>query len=168
VDFEQFVGAQLPALVRYAAMLAGERELAQDVVQDALVRAHARWRRIGAMDRPDHYVKRMITTEYLSWRRRHARRLAALTRWSVVALTPGAVTDHAEITVQRSALNQQLATLPAKQRAVLVLGYYEGFDDAEIAGMLACSPASVRTYRSRALAALRSELQAPVAVGEER
>ncbi|HEV2779848.1 MAG TPA: SigE family RNA polymerase sigma factor [Actinophytocola sp.] len=166
MDFEQFVGAHLPALVRYAAVLAGERDLAHDVVQDALVRAHARWRRIGAMDRPEHYVRRMVTTEYLSWRRRRARRAAALTRWAV-ALTPGAVVDHAEGTVQRSALNQQLATLPAKQRAVLVLGFFEGLADPEIAELLGCSPGSVRTYRSRALAVLRTELTA-VPTGEIR
>jgi RNA polymerase sigma-70 factor (sigma-E family) len=167
VDFEQFVVAQLPALVRYAAMLAGERELAQDVVQDALIRANARWRRIGAMDRPEHYVRRMITSEYLSWRRRHARRAATLSRWAV-ALTPGAVVDHAEGTATRSALNQHLATLPAKQRAVLILDYYEGRTDAEIADILGCSRASVRVYRSRALSALRSNLTTPVAVGEDR
>ena len=167
MDFEQFVVAELPALVRYAAMLAGERELAQDVVQDALIRANARWRRIGVMDRPDHYVKRMITTEYLSWRRRHARRAATITRWAV-ALTPGAVIDHAEGTVARSALNQQLSTLPAKQRAVLILDYFEGRTDAEIAGILGCSAATVRVYRSRALAALRMNLTTAYAIGEDR
>lgn len=167
MDFEPFVVAQLPALIRYATMLAGERELAQDVVQDALIRANARWRRISAMDHPDHYVKRMITTEYLSWRRRHARRAATLSRWAV-ALTPGAEVDHAEGTVARSALNQQLRTLPAKQRAVLILDYYEGRTDPEIADILSCSAATVRVYRSRALAALRSILTAPVPVGEDR
>lgn len=165
MDFEQFVVAQLPALVRYAAMLAGERELAQDVVQDALIRANARWRRISAMDRPESYVKRMITTEYLSWRRRHARRAATLTRWAV-ALTPGAVVDHAEGAATRSALNQQLATLPPKQRAVLILDYYEGRTDPEIAEILGCSAATVRVYRSRALAALR--VRTPATVGEDR
>ena len=167
MDFEQFVAAQLPALLRYATMLAGERDLAQDVVQDALIRANARWRRIAAMDRPEQYVRRMITTEYLSWRRRHARRAAVLTRWAV-ALTPGAVVDHADNTAARSALNQQLATLPPRQRAVLILDYYEGHTDPEIAAILGCSPASVRVYRSRALAALRANLTTTVTVGEDR
>jgi RNA polymerase sigma-70 factor (sigma-E family) len=167
VDFEQFVGERLPALIRYAAILAGERELAQDVVQDALIRANDRWRRIGAMDRPEQYVKRMITTEYLSWRRRHARRAAVLDRWAVT-LSPGQVGDHAEHLVQRSALSQQLAALPPKQRAVLVLDYYEGMTDPEIAEVLGCSPATVRVYRFRALAALRTVLTQPVPVGEDQ
>jgi RNA polymerase sigma-70 factor (sigma-E family) len=166
VDFDQFVVARLPALIRYCAMLANDRELAQDVVQDVLVRAHARWRRIGAMDRPELYLKRMITTEYLSWHRRRARRAAVLNRWAP-ALVPDPVSDHAEGMAVRSALNQQLAALPPKQRAVLILDFYEGLTDAEIAGLLGCSAGTVRVYRSRALAALRAELTT-VGAGEDR
>jgi RNA polymerase sigma-70 factor (sigma-E family) len=167
VKFEQFVEAQqLPALIRYSTMLANDRELAQDVVQEVLVRVHARWRQISGLDRPDRYVKRMVTNEYLSWRRRRTRRATALNRWGAV-LVPRDVADHAEGTVARSALNQQLAALPARQRAVLILGYYEGFDDAEIAELLGCSAGSVRSYRSRALAALRSVMSEPVPAGEE-
>ncbi len=70
--------------------------------------------------------------------------------------------------MQRSALNQQLATLPPKQRAVLVLDYYEGMTDPEIAEVLSCSPATVRVYRFRALAALRSVLAEPIPVGEDQ
>jgi RNA polymerase sigma-70 factor (sigma-E family) len=165
VEFEQFIAAHLPALVRYAAALAGDRDLAQDVVQDALVRAHARWRRIGQMARPEHYVKRMVTTEYLSWRRRHARRSAALARWGT-EIAPRRVADHAVEAAERSALSQHLARLPARQRAVLVLDYFEGVDDAEIAALLGCSPGTVRVYRSRALAALRSVLATPVPIKE--
>src|SRR5262245_13700948 len=73
-SFDAFVAAQLPGLLRYAAALTGDRALAQDVVQDALVRAHRRWRRVVRADRPEAYVKRIVVNEYLSWRRRwHAR-----------------------------------------------------------------------------------------------
>src|SRR3954447_5215771 len=74
MTFDEFVHARLPALLRFAAVLAGDRDLAQDVVQDALVVAHARWSRIGGMERPELYVKRIITSQYLSWRRRVTRR----------------------------------------------------------------------------------------------
>lgn len=167
MDFEEFATKQLAGLVRYAALLAGDRELAQDVVQDALIRANARWRRIRAMDRPDLYVKRMVTTEYLSWRRRGARRAAALNLWGGT-LVPPPVADHAEGTAQRWTLNQQLDRLPAKQRAVLVLDYYDGLPDLEIAELLGCSAGSVRVYRARALAALRSVLAAPHPAEEGR
>jgi RNA polymerase sigma-70 factor (sigma-E family) len=167
VDFEQYVAAQLPALIRYSAMLTNDRELAQDVVQEVLVRVHARWRRISALDRPELYLRRMVTNEYLSWRRRGARRAATLGRWGATLARPE-VADHAERTVARSALNQQLAGLPARQRAVLILGYYEGLGDPEIADLLGCSAGSVRSYRSRALAALRCELTETVPAGEDR
>src|SRR5262245_4416008 len=143
VDFEEFVVAQLPVLIRYTTMLTNDRELAQDVVQDVLVRAHSRWRRISAVDRPDLYLKRMVTNEYLSWRRRRVRRASTLGRWGAT-LVVSAVADPAETMVVRSALNQLLGALPAKQRAVLILRYYEGLDDAEIARLLGCSAGSVR------------------------
>lgn len=159
MTFEDFVAARLPTLVRYAAVLTGDRDLAQDVVQDALVRAHARWRRIGAMESPEHYVKRMVTTEYLSWRRRRDRRSAVLARQRVFAQP--VVADHADGTAERSALWQRLATLPARQRAVLVLGYYEGLPDSEIGRVLGCRVGTVRVYRARALATLRTVLAGP-------
>jgi len=69
VSFDEFGAARLPGLLRYAVMLTGERELAHDIVQEVLVRAHGRWRRIAATDRPDLYIKRMVTNEFLTWRR---------------------------------------------------------------------------------------------------
>ena len=69
-DLETVVRQQLPALLRYAAALTGDRELAADVVQEVLVRAHSRWRRIGLLERPDLYLRRMVTNEVTSWRRR--------------------------------------------------------------------------------------------------
>lgn len=162
MTFEEFVAMRLPTLVRYAAVLAGDRDLAQDVVQDALVRAHARWRRIATMERPEHYVKRMVTTEYLSWRRRRDRRAAVLARQQV--FPSPVVADHAEGTAERAALWQRLATLPARQRAVLVLGYYEGLPDAEIGRVLGCRAGTVRVYRARALATLRTTSTGPAPV----
>jgi DNA-directed RNA polymerase specialized sigma24 family protein len=74
VDFEEFVSARLEVLLRYATALSCDPHLAQDVVQEALLRAQVRWSRIGPMDNPGAYVKRMVTNEYLSWRRHKARR----------------------------------------------------------------------------------------------
>lgn len=74
MDFEEFVSARLEVLLRYATALSCDPHLAQDVVQEALLRAQVRWSRIGPMDNPGAYVKRMVTNEYLSWRRHKARR----------------------------------------------------------------------------------------------
>ncbi|SBT51622.1 SigE family RNA polymerase sigma factor [Micromonospora auratinigra] len=151
-SFEDVIGARLPALLRYAAVLTGDRDLAQDVVQDAMIRAHARWTRISRMDRPDLYLRRMILTEHLSLRRRRARRAALdQARRPVEEHRP----DHADGHAERDDLWTRLATLPPRHRAVLVLRYYEDLSDGEIAEVLDCAIASVRVYRARALATLR-------------
>jgi RNA polymerase sigma-70 factor (sigma-E family) len=152
LTFDEYVTARLTALLRYAAVLTGERELAQDIVQDALIRAHRRWSRIGAMDRPELYVKRMVTREYLSWQRRNARRSALL---AAKGDRPRLAADHADAVAERDDVRSRLATLSKRQRAVVVLRYYEGLTDVEIADVLRCSPGAVRSYHSRAMAALR-------------
>jgi hypothetical protein len=68
MTFEEFAAARLGAVVRFAAVLAGERALAEDIVQEVLIRADARWDQIGRLDRPEAYVRKMIVNEYLSWR----------------------------------------------------------------------------------------------------
>ncbi|HET9143069.1 SigE family RNA polymerase sigma factor [Actinophytocola sp.] len=157
MDFDEFLRGQLPALVRYAGVLTADSHLAQDLTQDALVRAHARWSRIGAMDRPDLYVRRMITNGYLSWRR----------RWSVRSIQPVAdsgaldratAPDPAVRLADRDAMGMLLATLNRRQRAVLVLRFYEGRSDEEIAAILGCAPVTVRSHVSRALAGLRQRI----------
>jgi len=150
VTFDDWARARLPALVRFAAVLTGERGLAEDVVQEVLIRAYGRWHRITALDQPDAYLRRMITNEYLSWRR----------RWARIAPRPdvapaSSVADHAHAYAERDAIRVELARLPRRQRAVLVLRYYEHLTDAEIADLLGCPAGTVRSLASRAIAALR-------------
>ena len=154
MTFDNFVAVRLGALVRYAAVLTGDRHLAQDIVQDVLVRAHFRWARITAMDQPEAFVRRMIVTEFLSWRRRLVRRtrLAAAGRADAPADT---VADHAHASAERVDVLSRLATLPRRQRAVVVLRYYDGRSTAEIADLLGCTEGAVRTYHSRAMSTLR-------------
>lgn len=158
VDFEEFAAERLPSLIRYATMLAGSRDLGEDIVQDALVKAHAKWNRISEMDRPDLYVKRVVTNEFLSWRRR--RRVPTVELLPEVAEpAPGdRPPSHEQTGADRDALWAELAKLPRQQRAVLVLRFYEGLNDQEIAIVLDCRPGTVRGYGSRALATLRIEL----------
>jgi RNA polymerase sigma-70 factor (sigma-E family) len=157
VTFEEFVAARLAALVRYATALTGEPHLAQDIVQDVMVKMHARWRRVAAMEQPELYVRRAITNEFLSWRR----------RWSVRQLQSRAdvpeqvVPDPSQARADSAEVWQSLTALPRQQRVVLVLSYYEGLSDIEIADMLRCAVGTVRGYRSRALATLRATLTDP-------
>ncbi|HEY3687285.1 MAG TPA: SigE family RNA polymerase sigma factor [Streptosporangiaceae bacterium] len=158
MTFEEFAVARLPELLRFAAVLTGDRALADDVVQDVLIRASARWADVGAKDRPDRYVRKMVVNEFLSWRRRS---------WRVVPSGGGAevdrrlTPDHAVGHAERDALLAELGRLPRRQRAVLTLRYYEGLADAEIAEVLGCRAGTVRGYASRALATLRVELAEP-------
>lgn len=158
MTFEEFAAGRLPALLRFAAVLTGDRAGAEDVVQEVLIRAHRHWDKIGGLDRPELYVRKMIVNEFISSRRR---------LWRVVPAGRGVdldvrvAPDHAGAHAERQALLAELARLPGRQRAVLVLRYYEGLDDAEIADVLGCAPGTVRGYASRALATLRVAVPEP-------
>ena len=166
--FEEFAATRLPAVLRFAGVLTADRGLAEDLVQEVLIRASRRWDQIGELDRPEMYVRKMVVNEYLSWRRRSWRLLpmgaagevdarASAARARRESVTP----DHAGQHAERDALLSEIGKLPRRQRAVLVLRYYEGFSDTEIAELLGCTPGTVRGYVSRALAALRVELAEP-------
>ena len=130
-------------------MLTGDRGLAEDVVQEVLLRVHARWDRLSSMQHLDAYVRRMVVNEYLSWRRRWARVVP-------VEFVPGpGEPDFATTHADRDGLVTELAKLPRRQRAAVVLRFYEGLSDDEAAEVLGCSPSTVRSHLSRALQSLR-------------
>lgn len=157
VTFEEFVATRLTDLLRHAAVLTGDRDLAQDIVQEVLARAQVRWRRITRADSPDAYVRRMIINEYLSWRRSWTSRnvRAVGERLTAIGDARRVGRDHAQDVVESDDLWRRLATLPRKQRAVLVLRFYEQLDDAAIADLLDCAPVTVRSNASKALKSLR-------------
>ena len=155
MTFEEFAAHHLAAAQRLAAVLTGDQTQGDDLVQEVLVRAHDRWRRISSMDRPEAYVRKMIVNEFLSSRRR---------TWWVIPAGTGTdidrrvMPDHAVGHADRDAMLAELGKLPARQRAVLVLRYYEGLSDGRIAELLDLAPGTVRGYAARALAALRIEM----------
>jgi len=163
--FEEFAATRLPAVLRFAGVLTADRALAEDVVQEVLIRASKRWDQLDRLDHPELYVRKMIVNEYLSWRRRSWRLLPKGAAGDFDdRVTPDYAGQHAE----RDALLTELGKLPRRQRAVLALRYYEGLSDTEIADVLGCTPGTVRGYASRALAALRVELNPKaLAVTEE-
>ena len=156
MDFEDWLRGSLPALVRYANVLCG-RGVAEEIVQDVAIKVHARWSKIKILDHPDAYVRKMITNEYLSWRRKWSR----LIPHSELHDRPSVGgSDIGDRYADRAELIAELDRLPRKQRAVVVLRYVEGLTDPQIAEMLSCSESTVRSHASRALAALRVELTA--------
>jgi RNA polymerase sigma-70 factor (sigma-E family) len=160
VELDELVATRGQALLRFAYLLCGDAHLAEDLVQTVLARAYAKWSRVGGSERLEPYVKRMIVNEHLSWRRRRS-------SGEVVTEAPGdsarpdtARPDGADAVADRDAVWRLLATLPPRQRAVLVLRYYEDLPDAAIAEALGCAESAVRSYASRGLAALRLEEEA--------
>ena len=150
-SFDRFVAEHQRGLVRVAALLCGSAPLGEDLVQDVLVRLYPRW---ASLADPLPYVRRCVTNEFLSWRRRWATRH--------IRAVPDAVLAEQAVDPWDDGPDPDLwagvQRLPRQQRAAVVLRYYEGLDDAEIADVLSCRPATVRGHISRGLATLRHAL----------
>jgi RNA polymerase sigma-70 factor (sigma-E family) len=167
LTFQEFAATRLPALLAFTAVLTGQRATAEDIAQEVLIRAHAKWHMIGSLDNPEAYVRKMLLNEFLSSRRRAWRSVPA----AGTGESAGAAPDHADVQADRAALLTEIAKLPRRQRTVIVLRYYEDLSDVEIAELLGCRPATVRAYATRALAALRIEMRpqpAPLAGNAQR
>jgi len=128
------------------------------------VKAYRQWPRISRTDRPDRYVLRMTTNQFLSWRRTWAVRHIVTTAHLPERAAPG---DHGSEHALRDEMWQRMARLPNRQRAVLVLRYYQQLTDAEIADVLGCSQSTVRGYAHRALTVLRADLAVEALTPEE-
>ncbi len=153
--FDAFVLARSSRLLRTCYLLTHDHALAEDLLQTALAKAWLAWSRLG--DEPEAYVRRMVLNEYLSWRRSWAVRNVHAAGEKLVEIDDarGGVRDHADGVVEADALWNRLALLGRRQRAVLVLRYYEQLEDDAIADLLGCSPATVRSHASKALRTLR-------------
>ncbi|MBB3727428.1 SigE family RNA polymerase sigma factor [Nonomuraea dietziae] len=151
--FAGFVAERGDALLRYGYVLAGNPHDAADLVQEALLKLRASWPRLRAKDNPESYVRTtMARLHTAAWR---------LRRRELLAWDPPEHGYHDTLPSEdEQAMWETLAGLPRKQRVVLVLRYYEGLRDEEIAAALKISRGTVRSQASRALDKLRS------AVGE--
>lgn len=162
VSFETYVGTRSDQLTRLAFLMVRDRHLAEDLVQESLARLHRSWSRAQTADNPDAYVRRIMLNQLLSWRRRRS-----WTERSVADPEPaGTCTDLSTEAVERDAMWRLLGSLPPRQRAVVVLRFYEDLDDDAIAGLLDCAPATVRSHASKALAQLRAAMTSDAVTSE--
>lgn len=155
VGFEEWVTARVPALLRFAYLVTGSRDAADDAVQSALTSACAHWARIQASDDAERYVRRMIANAHVTtWRR-------FLRRESPVAELRDQVDacKHDDLVVEHDAVWRVCQSLPTRQRAAVILRFYEDLSYPEIAELLECAESTVRSQVHRALAALRVELE---------
>jgi RNA polymerase sigma-70 factor (sigma-E family) len=149
-DFEAWMTARQPALLRTACLLTGETHTAEDLVQTTLAKLYLAWDRIADREHVDAYARKALVNEFRSlWRRPWRRRELSAEHLPDVAGAEQAYDAHDD------ALWQFVATLPPKQRAVIVLRYYEELSEAETATALGISVGTVKSQASRALASLR-------------
>ncbi|MGK5741258.1 SigE family RNA polymerase sigma factor [Micromonospora sp. URMC 103] len=152
-EFRDYVAARQAALFRAALLLTGHREDAEDLLQTALAKLAGRWTRLRRSDSPDAYVRKILYHQQVSvWRRMRYRREIAYAEPPERADDAG---DPAVDTALRLSLAQALRGLTPKQRAVIVLRFYEDLPEAEVATILSCSVGTVRSQTHRTLARLR-------------
>lgn len=144
--YEEYVTARWAALYRTAHLLTGDPATAEDLLQSTLIKTYVNWAKVSRADSPDAYVKKMLLNELLSEKRKDARRNG---RAHLVVAGDAAGPDPTD----RLDLWSRLAELAPRQRAVLVLRYYEDLSEAQIADVLGVS---VGTVKSQAHAALRT------------
>ncbi|KQW53776.1 hypothetical protein ASC77_05850 [Nocardioides sp. Root1257] len=151
--FEEYAGSAWPSLYRYAYLLAGNHADAEDLAQQTLLKAHGAWSRVELADSPMAYLRKTLTNTYLSQRRPQKRRLEVLTDEPPERgpAPPGGPED-------RMVLWPHVTSLPPRQRAVVVLRYYEQLTEQEIADVLGCSRGTVKSSAHHALKALRAAL----------
>lgn len=148
-----FIKAELAGFARFAGVLTGERQLAHDILVDALLVASRRWAAIAPMSNPAAYVRRIIVTTFLADHRETTRRKTIPVSNSDFPDTPRP--DAIGQFDNRQLLDGLLPQLPRQQRIAVVLRYYLDYDDASVAEAINTSASGVRSNISRALATLR-------------
>jgi RNA polymerase sigma-70 factor (sigma-E family) len=157
-SFEAFVRARSSALLRTAVLLTGDVHHGQDLLQEALWRTHRRWSSAG--DNPEAYVRKVLVNLAHDRYRRTVRRV----RETVLsAATPNASDDAVTGLVERDELFQALRSLPSRQRATLVLRFWEDLSIQQTADLLGCSAGTVKSTTSKALLRLRDVISDPAA-----
>ncbi len=158
--FEAFVAARSGGLLRTAYLLTQDSHLAEDLVQTALAKAWRSWGRVEKS--PDAYVRRILVNTYSTWWRR---------KWNGehptddLPDTEHSTNDPADRGTTHD-VRSALARLPRRQRAVVVLRFFEDLSEAETARLLECSVGTVKSQSSKALAKLRVDPSLAVAAGD--
>ena len=151
-EFDEWVAARGAALLRFACLVTGDRHDAEEAVQAALANVWRRWDRVRAARDVDQYVRRAVVNAHISgWRRGR--------RESPVAEIHRDAADPTERLSRDDLVWRVCAALPTRQRAAVVLRFYEDLDYPEIAAVLDISEATARSHVHRGLAALRVELE---------
>ena len=160
-DFERFVHARSASLARASYLLTGDVHRAEELLQESLARAAERWASItrGGAD-PEPGVRRILYTRSVDgWRKRRVvevrRKRRVVEVWHPAPPEPGPWGDDEEQAVRRLVLRRALLQLTPRQRAVLVLRFFEDQTEVQTAATLDCSVSTVKSQTRHALARLR-------------
>ncbi|MFF4199097.1 SigE family RNA polymerase sigma factor [Nonomuraea sp. NPDC001831] len=148
--FLAFVHAHQRPLMRLAYLLTGEVHLAEDLLQGVLLRMIGRWPKLRHIDNLDAYARKIMVNQHISWRRRRG------SGEVLSAVPPDRAYASEDGAVLRIVLHQALMRLTPKQRAVIVLRFYEDRTEREVADLLGCSLGTVKSQTHHALARLRT------------
>src|ERR1700712_481379 len=154
-EFSTFVRVYSTTLLRAAYLLTGDRDAAEELLQDTFVRLYPSWSRVSAADVPLAYVRRSLTNNFLNGRRRRSASdllFADPPDHGYDPDVPGQISD-------RELVRELMSTLSPRQRAVVVLRFYDDLTDEQIAADVGCRQGTVRSILSRSLDALRTETQ---------
>jgi RNA polymerase sigma-70 factor (sigma-E family) len=160
-DFDQFVTASSDALLRTAYLVAWDAVEAEDLVQECLLAVARRWPRVRRMDHPHAYARRVLVNLALDGaqrRTRHRQELTGDADRTLAAVPDESSARRLHVVGVRSELVQALGALPPRQRAVLVLRYFEDLSEAQVAELLGCSVGTVKSTASRGLTRLQGAL----------
>ena len=149
-EYREFVGSHAASLHCTAYLLCGDWHLANDLVQETFVHTFRHWRRVQQANNQNAYVKRILINEF----KRHWQRYGGLPVRAGADHREVAVPDVSDEVVNRADLLRALLTLPARQRATVVLRYLEGMSERETAAVMRCSEGTVKSQTARALTAL--------------
>ncbi|MFI9804975.1 SigE family RNA polymerase sigma factor [Streptomyces sp. NPDC052301] len=155
-EFQSFMVGRWPRLMRTAFLLTGEQHAAEDLVQSTLEQVYASWRKVGAADDPEAYVRRVMINAHA---RRHRRRLKEFLAPRDDSGLVREVADTGDRIAQaddRGALLQALAQLPARQREAVVLRYWEDLTETQTAQAMGCSVGTVKSNAAKGIAKLRA------------
>jgi RNA polymerase sigma-70 factor (sigma-E family) len=162
-EFERFVTDWTDRLLRTAYLMTWDLAEAEDLVQETLLRVARRWHKVRAMDQPAAYARRILVNLAIDGAEQRGRRTGELAVPGSVGLGDRA-DSHAERDLQavdtQAELLRALACLPARQRAVLILRYWEDLRETDVAAILGCSAGTVKSTASRGLARLREVVSA--------
>ncbi|WP_193607179.1 SigE family RNA polymerase sigma factor [Nocardioides lijunqiniae] len=167
-EFAELVTARSAALHRAAYLMVGDTALAQDLVQEALVKTYAAWPRLRDPANAEAYCRKAITTTAISWFQRRswtherpgilAEDLGGSGGPGGAGGTGGSVPGHADSVAQSEWLWQGLRRLPPRQRAAIVLRYYEDLTEAQTAHAMGCAVGTVKSQVAAGLSSLRAHL----------